>query len=70
MPLKLLVFIIIFCAPLVPTFWSILDIPKRRFSTRRQKLTWFLLVATLPFIGAVIYICFVRRTTQPLEMMP
>lgn len=67
MPLKMLMLAIIFGAPLVPTFWSILDIPKRRFASERQKLLWIFIVATLPFIGGMIYILFVRRTTEPLE---
>lgn len=67
MPLKMLMLAIIFGAPLVPTFWSILDIPKRRFASERQKLLWIFIVATLPFIGGMVYILFVRRTTEPLE---
>lgn len=67
MPLKLLLMAIIFGAPLVPTFWSILDIPKRRFASERQKVLWIFVVATLPFIGGMAYILFVRRTTKPLE---
>lgn len=67
MPLKLVMLTIIFGTPLVPTFWSILDIPKRRFASDRQKVLWIFIVATLPFIGGMIYILFVRRTTEPLE---
>jgi hypothetical protein len=68
MPLKILMLAIIFGAPLVPTFWSIMDIPKRRFASHRQKVLWLFVVATLPFIGGMIYILFVRRTTEPLEI--
>jgi hypothetical protein len=67
MPLKILMLAAIFGVPLIPTFWSILDIPKRRFATHKKKMLWFFVVATLPFIGGLIYILFVRRTTQPLE---
>jgi hypothetical protein len=68
MSMGLPIFIIILILPLVPTFWAILDIPKRRFTTPRKKAIWFFLVSTFPFIGAMIYICFVRRYTQPEGM--
>lgn len=68
MPLKILILAVLFGAPLVPTFWAILDIPKRRFNSPGQKLLWLFVVATLPFIGGMVYILFVRRTTEPLEV--
>ncbi len=67
MPVKILVVIIILIIPLVPTFWAITDIPGRRFSSSRAKVIWFAVVATLPFVGAVIYVLLVRRNTQPIE---
>ncbi|MFZ2445367.1 MAG: PLD nuclease N-terminal domain-containing protein [Syntrophobacteraceae bacterium] len=67
MPLKILLVVLIFALPLIPTFWAILDIPKRQFSSVKAKLLWFGLVATLPFIGAMIYIFLGRRHTQPLQ---
>lgn len=67
MPFKLLLVIIVLALPLLPTFWAILDIPKRRFMTTRKKFIWFFVVATLPFLGAVFYITFARRHTQPVE---
>jgi cytochrome bd-type quinol oxidase subunit 2 len=66
MPLKLLLMAVIFGAPLVPTFWSIFDIPKRRFASQNKKLLWLFVVSTLPFVGGMIYILFVRRRTEPL----
>jgi hypothetical protein len=66
MPFKLLLVIIVLALPLLPTFWAILDIPKRRFATTRKKLMWFFVVATLPFLGAIFYITFGRRHTQPV----
>jgi len=67
MPLKILILVVIFGTPLIPTFWSIVDIPKRRFATHKKKMLWFFLVATLPFAGGMVYILFVRRHTKPLE---
>ena len=66
MPLQILIMILIFGVPLIPTFWSILDIPKRRFASHKKKMLWFFLVSTLPFVGGMIYILFVRRQTEPL----
>lgn len=68
MLLRTLIVVAIFILPLIPTFWAILDIPRRRFPTQRQKMVWFFVVATLPFFGAVFYILLVRRRTEPLEV--
>ncbi|NLI34048.1 MAG: hypothetical protein GX422_14900 [Deltaproteobacteria bacterium] len=64
---KFLVIMVLFAVPIIPTFWAILDIPKRRFATQRQKMAWLFLVATLPCVGAIVYILFCRRHTEPLE---
>jgi beta-lactamase regulating signal transducer with metallopeptidase domain len=66
MPLKILILALIFAIPIAPTFWAITDIPKRRFQARKQKMIWFAVVATLPCIGALMYIIFGRRSTEPL----
>ncbi|MDY6910401.1 MAG: PLDc N-terminal domain-containing protein [Thermodesulfobacteriota bacterium] len=67
MPVKILILTVLFVLPLVPTFWAIQDIPRRRFQTRRRKVTWFFLVSLLPCIGALAYLAFARRRTQPME---
>jgi hypothetical protein len=69
MPFKILLVAIGLLLPMAPTFWAILDIPKRRFSSTRKKLIWFLVVATLPFVGAVLYIAMARRHTDPLQAL-
>lgn len=63
----MLIVIVVLALPLIPTFWAILDIPKRSFPSGKKKILWFMVVATLPFIGAVFYIIVGRRGTQPLE---
>lgn len=68
MPLKILILLTLFFLPLVPTFWAIRDIPGRQFATDRKRVIWLLVVSTLPFVGALIYIGFVRRHTKPLEI--
>lgn len=67
MPEKIIIFLVILTIPLLPTFWAILDIPRRKFSSSRAKIFWFLTVSTLPVIGAVLYVLFVRRRTLPLD---
>ncbi len=59
--------IVILLLPLLPTVWAILDIPKRRFSSVRKKVLWFLLVSTFPFVGAMFYITVARRHTEPIS---
>jgi len=67
MPLNIVALIAILSLPLVPTFWAILDIPKRRFASPRKKAVWFAIVSTFPFIGAMIYIILIRRHTEPIS---
>ncbi len=67
MPIKILILFVILAIPLIPTFWAILDIPKRAFPTPKKKLIWFFTVSTLPCVGAILYILFGRRQTVPLE---
>jgi hypothetical protein len=66
MPFKLLLVSVILILPLLPTFWAILDIPKRRFSSYKKKMIWFLVVSTLPLVGAIFYIALARRHTEPV----
>ena len=66
MPFKLLLVGVILILPLLPTFWAILDIPKRRFSSYKKKMIWFLVVSTLPLVGAIFYIALARRHTEPV----
>jgi hypothetical protein len=67
MPFKLLLVVIGLALPLLLTYWAILDIPKRRFTSTRKKFIWFFVVATLPCLGAIFYITFARRHTQPVD---
>jgi hypothetical protein len=65
MPFKILLIVIILLLPMAPTFWAILDIPKRDFSSLKKKVIWFMVVATLPLLGAICYITLERRHTRP-----
>jgi len=64
---RLVLLIILLLLPMVPTFWAILDIPKRRFSSVKKKIIWFLVVSGLPCVGALFYLALERRHTEPLE---
>jgi hypothetical protein len=64
---RLLLVIILLILPLVPTFWAILDIPRRRFSSLKKKIIWFLMVSSLPCVGALLYLALARRHTEPSE---
>jgi hypothetical protein len=64
--LNLLIVAVIVILPMIPTFWAILDLPRRRFSSTKYKVIWFAVVATLPCIGAILYIFLARGRTQPL----
>jgi len=61
----MLLMMAMFILPMAPTFWAIQDIPKRRFSTRGKKIGWFLLVSSLPCVGALLYLLFIRKSTVP-----
>ncbi len=63
---NIVILMVILAIPLIPTFWAILDIPRRQFATPKQKLVWFFTVSTLPCVGAILYILFGRRHTSPL----
>ena len=65
-PVKMLILLVIFLIPLIPTLWAIVDLPRRRFSRTRWKVIWFALVATLPVLGAILYFALARRHTEPL----
>ena len=64
-PLNILIVLVIVIVPIIPTFWAIMDLPKRRFSSTTSKVIWFAVVSTLPCLGATLYILLARRNTQP-----
>jgi len=71
MPFRIMLVALIFMIPMIPTFWALIDIPKRQFPQWKSKVIWFAVVATVPFAGAMLYILFIRRHTQPkLCMQP
>ncbi|MHC1726791.1 MAG: PLD nuclease N-terminal domain-containing protein [Syntrophobacteraceae bacterium] len=67
---KIIVLVLIFLIPLIPTFWAILDIPRRRFPSTKSKMIWFAVVSTLPCVGGIFYFLLGRRQTQPIGSDP
>jgi hypothetical protein len=67
MPLRILIIVALFLIPIAPTFWAIHDIPKRRFADPKKKAIWFLVVSTVPCLGALAYIFLGRRHSEPLS---
>lgn len=65
---KIVLVLILFVLPLVPTFWAIQDVPKRQFRSPRRKLLWFMSVSIFPFVGAVVYILFERKKTESINV--
>lgn len=67
MTLRIILLLILLVLPLIPTFWALIDIPRRRFSSTKKKVLWFLVVSTFPFVGAIVYITIARRGTEPIK---
>jgi hypothetical protein len=66
---RMLLVVVLLILPLIPTFWAILDIPKRRFSSIKKKIIWFVVVSSLPCVGALFYLALARRHTEPSETL-
>lgn len=64
---RIILLVALLFLPLIPTFWAILDIPRRKFASTKMKIIWFLTVSTLPFFGAVFYFLLARRHTVEAE---
>lgn len=68
--LSVILTLLLLFAPLIPTFWAIQDIPKRKFISSKRKIIWFVTVSTVPFFGALGYLIFERKKTEPIVYMP
>ena len=67
MALNVIILLVLLAVPMIPTFWALVDIPKRKFPSTKLKVIWFLVVSTFPVVGAIIYIAFGRRRTEPIQ---
>ncbi|MDM8524432.1 PLDc N-terminal domain-containing protein [Desulfococcaceae bacterium HSG8] len=50
------------------TCWAIIDIAQKEFDKFEKKILWGFLVASVPFIGVIIYIIFgYKRGVKPAK---
>jgi Mg2+/citrate symporter len=57
----ILLIILIFLLPMVPTFWAIVDMAHRDFGTLKKKALWGVFVICVPCLGGLVYLIFGRR---------
>lgn len=56
MTLKLLGIFLVLCVPFfIATVWAIVDVAQKDFGTDGQKALWWV-VASVPFVGFIIYL--------------
>ena len=56
MTLKLIGIFLVICVPFfIATVWAIVDVAQKDFSTVGKKALWWV-VASIPFIGFIIYL--------------
>lgn len=53
--------VLIFCAPFfILTFWAVINAAQKEFDSLPKKAAW-MLVASIPFIGFIVYFLFGRK---------
>ena len=57
----ILLIILIFLLPMVPTFWAIVDMAHRDFGTLKKKALWGVFVICVPCLRGLVYLIFGRR---------
>ena len=58
MTLKLLVIFLALCVPfLFATIWAVVDVAQKDFGTTGKKAMWWI-IASVPFIGFIVYLLF------------
>lgn len=57
----ILLIILIFLLPMVPTVWAIVDMAYRDFGTLKKKALWGVFVICVPCLGGLVYLIFGRR---------
>ena len=66
MTLKLLGIFLALCIPFfIATVWSIIDVAQKDFGTPSKKAQWWI-IASVPFIGFIVYLIFgFRKGKKP-----
>ena len=58
MTLKLLGIFLAWCVPfLIATIWAIVDVAQKDFGTAGKKAQWWI-IASVPFVGFIVYLIF------------
>ena len=68
MTLKTAAIFLWMCIPFFfATIWAIVDVAQKDFGTTGKKALWWL-IASVPFIGFLIYLIFGLRTGKKMEV--
>lgn len=69
MSLKTAATFLAMCVPFfLATIWAIVDVAQKDFGTTGKKAIWWL-IASVPFIGFIIYLIFGFRKGKKLETL-
>ena len=69
MTLKSAVTFLVLCIPFFfATIWAIVDVAQKDFGTTGKKAQWWI-IASVPFIGFIVYLIFGFRKGKKMETM-
>lgn len=57
---KIILYAVLLLIPIIPTFWAIIDVSRRRFDDNLLQLIWLGIITILPFFGAVGYFVWLK----------
>ncbi|WP_066832824.1 PLD nuclease N-terminal domain-containing protein [Rufibacter ruber] len=58
---ELFLLLLILGIPGILWIWAVVDLLSSKFANRTEKLIWLIVIAFLPFIGAILYLIIGRR---------
>lgn len=68
MSLKAIGIFLALCVPFfIGTIWAIVDVAQKEFGTVGKKALWWI-IASIPFIGFIVYLIFGFRKGKPMAM--
>ena len=69
MGLKTIVIFIGLCVPFfIGTIWAIVDVAQKDFGSVRNKAMWWI-IASVPFVGFIVYLIFGFRKGKKTDLM-
>ncbi len=57
---KIILYAVLLLIPIIPTFWAIIDVSRRKFDNILLQLIWLGIITILPFFGAVGYFVWLK----------